>query len=67
MLKIKINHQEIEIPEMSALSKVLEIYGTKEKVYAVALNGKIIPRAMLNQVFVKSHDQVDVIVPMQGG
>lgn len=67
MITIKINHQEIVLPNECDITQALTIYGLQEKIFAVVLNNKIIPRENHQQIIIQADDQLDIIVPMQGG
>jgi thiamine biosynthesis protein ThiS len=66
-MKIKINHDTIEIHDGSNLQQAILIYNSEIKVFCVALNGNIVPRACYASTLLQSNDLIDIIVPMQGG
>ncbi len=67
MINIKINNLLLRLPHGCRLDEALAIYGVKEKIYAVAIDGKFIPRIHYAQTSLLDNNSIDIIVPMQGG
>lgn len=66
-MKVIINYQEFELVPSCDLVNALATYGVKEKIFAVAVNGKVIARTEYATLKLKEADQVDILIPMQGG
>lgn len=66
-MKIIINDREIEIEQSCDVASALAIYGLQEKIFALAVNGNVIPRSRYTSVKLKEADKVDILIPMQGG
>lgn len=67
MYKIIFNNNAISIPENMLLSALLQQENYTEAGFAVAINRIFVPRAQYPTVQLKQNDQVDIILPMQGG
>lgn len=66
-MKITINNREIELEQSCDVASVLAIYGLQEKIFALAINGCVIPRSDYASTTLKEADQIDILIPMQGG
>jgi sulfur carrier protein len=67
MINVKINSQIFQLPVGCHLLEALAIYGLKEKVFAIAINGELIPRYQQAQLILQEDNDIDIIIPMQGG
>ena len=67
MINIKINDSILRLPQPCRLDEALVIYGVKEKIFAIAIDGKFIPRIHYEQILLQDNNRIDIIVPMQGG
>jgi sulfur carrier protein len=67
MITIYLNSTRIELIETLTLKEVLEKNGHASGTFAIAINRQFIPRGQYEKTSVKEGDQIDVIVPMQGG
>ena len=66
-MKVKFNQEWVNIPSYTVLSDLIEIFDVKERYYAIALNGEFISRHFYKSKILKDLDEVDIIIPMQGG
>ena len=66
-MKIKLNNCEIETTDECNLQSVLDQSGYLTGNFAVALNGKFIPKASYQHCSIQAGDEVILIQPMQGG
>ncbi|MGD9591650.1 MAG: sulfur carrier protein ThiS [Candidatus Berkiella sp.] len=67
MISVKLNNNILSLPINTTLTEVLKIYGLKQTVFAVALNGQFIASENYATTRLQENDLIDVIVPMQGG
>lgn len=66
-MKITINNREIELEQSCDVASALAIYGLQEKIFALAVNGCVISRSDYASTILKEADQIDILIPMQGG
>jgi thiamine biosynthesis protein ThiS len=55
------------LPEKCSLSEALVLYNLQDRVFAVAVDGKLVPRSQYSQMKLQNDNSIDIIVPMQGG
>ncbi len=67
MINIKINDSILTLHSGCRLDEALAVYGVKEKIFAIAIDGKFIPRIHYAQTLLQDNNSIDIIVPMQGG
>ena len=66
MITIFLNNQEILTKENTLLSFLKERSDIKP-CCAIAVNSNFIPRAEYATTFLRQHDVIDIVSPMQGG
>lgn len=67
-MRIKFNNEYIDIPEEAVtVSKLLEIKNVSSQGTAIALNGKLAPRAQWDNLNLKENDDIIVISAAFGG
>ncbi len=66
-MKIILNGKNIEIPEKQNLKQLLEKRKELPRFYAVAVNGKIVPKQELEKYSLKAGDKVEIVSVFQGG
>jgi sulfur carrier protein len=59
--------QQLYDLEQLDLISWLAAAGYRDGFFAVAINHEFIPRSLYHTVILKDGDEVDVVVPMQGG
>jgi sulfur carrier protein len=67
MIEISLNGQRREIEESVSLLQTLECLGYRCEKIAVAINSEFVPRANYATTFLRGEDNVDVVLPVQGG
>jgi sulfur carrier protein len=65
-ITIKINNQLISVSGTDSLANLLSTT-TLPAVFAIAVNGKFLPKAQYQNYPLKDNDVVAIISPMQGG
>lgn len=64
---MKINSHPFWLPEKCSLREALVLYNLQDRVFAVAVDGKLVPRSQYSQMKLQNDNSIDIIVPMQGG
>ncbi len=67
MIKIYLDNKLIEIEEKTSLKSVLENFSAADNFFAIALNRQFIPRIDYSTTYLSPSDEIEIIVPMQGG
>ncbi|MBI2790616.1 MAG: sulfur carrier protein ThiS [Gammaproteobacteria bacterium] len=67
MINVKINSHLYLLPEKCSLSEALAFYNLQVQNFAVAIDGKLVPRSQYAQLKLRNDNCIDIIVPMQGG
>lgn len=68
MINIRLNNQKINLAENKTLQELLVEQGLAEQQsFAIAINQNFIPRASYATQLLQDNDEVDIIIPMQGG
>lgn len=67
MMNIKFNSEELIWNELDSLADLLEKKSYIGNYFSVMRNKKFIPRRSYATTFLKNGDEIDVILPMQGG
>jgi sulfur carrier protein len=66
-MKVLINGCQVVVPVQSTLQDALQTQKIAQSVFAVVLNSKLVPRAYYPHTPLEANDEIDIIVPMQGG
>jgi sulfur carrier protein len=67
-LTILFNGNQHQIPATeTSLPAVLKKLGFDADFFAVAVNGTFIPRSCYEQTQLRDRDELEIVVPMQGG
>ncbi len=65
-MKVFINGNEFETEQGTTLTRLLSNYGAREP-FAVALNGRFVPRSQCESVQAQEGDKLELLSPVQGG
>ena len=65
MIEVIVNGKPVEVEENLLLSDL--IARQQQQDVAVAVNQQFVPRGLYQQTQLKAGDQVELLVPMQGG
>lgn len=66
-MKIQLNGRPRELPGPMTVAAALEALGLRPEHVAVAVNQSFVPRARHREVTVADGDELEVLVPHQGG
>ena len=68
-MKIKFNNKTIVLTQHTKLNLVdiLDLNNYKDGCYAVMINNVFVPKSNYSSKEISDNDQIDVILPMQGG
>ena len=64
---MKLNQQKTQIQINLSLTKLLEDTQNLAEHFAIAINNKFIPKSLYPATILQEADQIDIIVPQQGG
>ncbi len=67
MITIHYKKQKIEIPEGSSIEDFLIAQDIFYQGFAIAINRKFINRSNYKTMYLKENDEIELIMPMQGG
>lgn len=67
MITIYLNTNKITLSESITLKEVLDSNGYSSGNFAIAINRQFIPRGQYDLTSVNDGDQINVVLPMQGG
>lgn len=67
MPKLFLNGKEENLADLKTVQDLLDQQGLEANSVAIALNGSFVPRSEYLSVEVKDGDELEVLVPMQGG
>lgn len=67
MISIKLNGNTCDIAPHTTLAEFLDTLGYDVMMVAVAINAVIVPKQQYASQQLASGDEVDVVIPMQGG
>ncbi len=68
IINVQLNGESVRLAETQAnLLSALESFGYAENFFAVAINNQFIPKSAYAETFLKENDQIEIVVPMQGG
>lgn len=65
-ISIKINQQRLDVAESETLMERIQRM-TLPAIYAIAINGKFVPKEQYAQYQLKQGDEIAILTPMQGG
>ena len=68
-MKIKFNNNTIDLTQYKKLNllEILELNDYKSGCYAVMINNVFVPKSNYSTKEINDNDQIDIILPMQGG
>ena len=66
-MKLTLNGKSQFFDTNPTLQEAIESFGPTEGPFAVALNKEFVPRAHYTTIRLNDGDQLDLVVPMQGG
>jgi sulfur carrier protein len=67
MITIYLNNQKHQINSNQSLQAFLLARNHKELHFAIVINNQFIPRTYYSTTLLDENDQIEIIVPMQGG
>ena len=67
MLTVFINDEAVQLNHSITIEKLLLQQGQENKMLAVAVNGKFVPRAQYAQTSISHNDEIDVVTAVGGG
>ena len=66
-MRLIVNEQSIETTERLCVSELLALLSYQPESVAVAVNGQFVARRDWDKLRLEPADELDVVVPMQGG
>jgi sulfur carrier protein len=66
-MKLTLNGKSQFFDSSPTIQEALEHFGQNEGPFAVALNKEFVPRSQYAMIRLNDGDQLDLVVPMQGG
>ena len=66
-MKLRINGAEEIFEGVKNLSELIERLELAERTFALALNFTVVPRKAFAMTELKDDDEIEILVPMQGG
>ncbi len=70
-MQLIVNDQTFDVAENLSISKFIEWYKSEghlsQENFAVAVNMQFVPRSIYSETYLKEQDQVEIVLPMQGG
>jgi thiamine biosynthesis protein ThiS len=67
MITVRLMNEFIKIQENSSLETVLQQKGFGKTGYAVIVNNQFIPMSLSMTTILNENDEIEIIIPMQGG
>ncbi len=67
MIETLVNGEKRVLDEPTTLAQALALWGYSCTQIAVAINSEFIARANYPSTWLKAHDRLDVVAPVQGG
>ena len=67
MLKLTLNGELKELPEIMSLEKAIIHWQPDAEKFAVAVNGEFVPRGNYADTLLQADDQVELLSPIVGG
>ena len=67
MISVVLNGEKKSAPAESSLQTAIDQWQLGEKKFAVAVNSQFIPRSQYAEILLKEGDDIELLVPMQGG
>jgi len=67
VVRIMLNGRQREVGDRTRLSDLLSILGLPPDGWAAEVNGRLVPRAEAERVFLSSGDRVEVVTFVGGG
>ena len=66
-MKVQLNGTDKCVPKESNLLAAIECWQLSQKTFAIAVNKQFVPKSMYQQTVLSEGDQVELVIPMQGG
>ena len=67
MITVILNGEEKDLKPETNLRQAIELWGLEENAFALAINSEFVPKSFYDNTTLNSGDQVELLVPMQGG
>ena len=67
MITVELNGEAKRVPADSTLSEAIEQWQLAQQTFAIALNQHFVPKSLYQQTSLSDGDQVELVIPMQGG
>jgi sulfur carrier protein len=67
MIQIMFNQKKVILERVMTLADVLQQFGYKHQTFAVAVNRSFVAQGHYASVWLNDNDNIDIILPMQGG
>lgn len=67
MLTIRVNGKNLELNKTCSLTELIEKMNYQNVPFAVAVNQSFVARSEHSTYYLKDGDEVDIVMPMQGG
>ena len=66
-MEITVNSKIINIDNDTNTKELLSSQGYQNKIIAIAINGKFVPKSSYETHIIKENDEIEIVAPMQGG
>jgi thiamine biosynthesis protein ThiS len=66
MIIVKLNEQSLETEDNTKLADLVALHVSVQD-FAIAVNQHFVPKEQYNNTTLKHQDQIELLVPMQGG
>ncbi len=67
MITIKLNGETKTLEENLSLQQAIDSWNIETQSFAVAVNEDFIPKSNYNSTLLQANDEVELLIPMQGG
>jgi sulfur carrier protein len=67
MLKITLNGEQKELPEVMSVKHALHLWQPDAEQFAIAVNGEFVPRSGYAETLLQTGDNVELLSPIVGG
>jgi sulfur carrier protein len=67
MITISVNGEQKQLDRSLSLLDAIQLWSLSEKQFAVAVNQQFIPKALYEETHLEEGDNIELLIPMQGG
>ena len=67
MPQLTLNGEQVQIPDACSLAEALQHWGRNEGRFAVAVDGRFVPKSQYTHQRLEGGESIELLVPMQGG